>query len=66
MLFAFPEDTPAGDPERHQRPTVPPRYAFRLECLRSFHLVRASCHASANMAVIPHAVLRQGGPATRG
>jgi ribosomal protein L37E len=24
---------------------VPPRYAFRLEDLRVFHLVRASCHA---------------------
>jgi hypothetical protein len=26
-------------------PTVPPRYAFRLEDLRVFHQVRAICHA---------------------
>jgi hypothetical protein len=43
-------------------PTMPPRYAFRLEDLRTFHLVRASCHACANKAIIPHAALRQGRP----
>jgi hypothetical protein len=26
---------------------VPPRYAFHLEDLRAFHLVRAICHACA-------------------
>jgi hypothetical protein len=31
--------------EESTSPTVPPRYAFRLEDLRVFHLVRASCHA---------------------
>jgi hypothetical protein len=41
---------------------VPPRYDFRLEDLRSFHLVRASCHACAHKVVIPNAVLEQGRP----
>jgi hypothetical protein len=39
---------------------VPPRYAFRLEDLRVFHLVRASCHACAHKAIIPNALLLQG------
>jgi hypothetical protein len=43
-------------------PTVPPRYDFRLEDLRSFHLVRASCHACAHKAIVPNAVLLQGRP----
>jgi hypothetical protein len=43
-------------------PTVPPRYAFRLEDLRAFHLVRASCHACAHKAIIPNAMLLQGRP----
>jgi hypothetical protein len=43
-------------------PTVPPRYAFRLEDLRAFHLVRASCHACAHKSIIPNAVLPQGRP----
>jgi hypothetical protein len=47
---------------RDDKPTGPPRYAFRLEDLRAFHLVRASCHACANKAIIPQAVLRQGRP----
>jgi hypothetical protein len=41
---------------------VPPRYDFRLEDLRTFHLVRASCHACAQKAVIPNAMLQQGRP----
>jgi hypothetical protein len=41
---------------------VPPRYAFRLEDLRTFHLVQASCHACANKAIIPHAALLKGRP----
>jgi hypothetical protein len=36
-------------------PTAPPRYAFRLEDLRAFHLVRASCHVCAHKAIIPQA-----------
>src|SRR5215471_19422439 len=43
-------------------PTVPPRYAFRLEDLRVFHLVMASCHACAHKALIPNAALLQGRP----
>jgi hypothetical protein len=43
-------------------PTVPPRYDFRLEDLRAFHLVRASCHGCTHKAVIPHATLLQGRP----
>jgi hypothetical protein len=41
-------------------PTMPPRYAFRLEDLRVFHLVRASCHACSHKAVIPNIVLLTG------
>ena len=40
-----------------QARTVPPRYAFRLEDLRVFHLVRASCHACGHKAIIPNATL---------
>jgi len=39
---------------------VPPRYAFRLEDLRVFHLVRASCHACGHKAIIPNAMLLHG------
>jgi hypothetical protein len=41
---------------------VPPRYAFRLEDLRVFHLVRASCLACGHKAMIPNAVLLKGRP----
>jgi hypothetical protein len=41
---------------------VPPRYDFRLEDLRVFHLVRASCHACAHKAIVPNATLQQGRP----
>ena len=41
---------------------MPPRYDFRLEDLRSFHLVRASCHACMHKAIIPNAILQQGRP----
>jgi hypothetical protein len=40
-------------------PTVPPSYAFRLEDLRAFHLVQASCRACARKAIIPNAMLLQ-------
>jgi len=39
---------------------VPPRYAFRLEDLRVFHHVRASCHACGHKAIIANAALLQG------
>jgi len=45
-----------------QARAVPPRYAFRLEDLRVFHLVRASCHACGHKAAIPNAMLLQGRP----
>jgi hypothetical protein len=41
---------------------VPPRYAFRLEDLRVFHLVRASCHACGHKEVIRNAALLHGRP----
>ena len=43
-------------------PIVPPRYAFRLEDLRVFHFVRASCLACGHKAIIPNAALLQGRP----
>jgi hypothetical protein len=41
---------------------MPPRYAFRLEDLRVFHHVRASCHACGHKAIIANAALLQGRP----
>ena len=41
---------------------MPPPYAFHLEDLRVFHLVRASCHACEHKAIIPNAMLLQGRP----
>jgi DNA-directed RNA polymerase subunit RPC12/RpoP len=41
---------------------VPPRYAFCLEDLRVFHLVRANCHACGHKAIVPNAALLQGRP----
>jgi hypothetical protein len=41
-------------------PTVPPRYDFRLDDLRSFHLVRTNCHACAHEAIVPNITLLQG------
>ena len=41
---------------------MPPRYAFRLEDLRVFHFVRASCSACGYKAIIPNAALLQGRP----
>ena len=41
---------------------MPPRYAFRLEDPRVFHLVRASCHACGHKEVIPNASLLQERP----
>ena len=35
---------------------------LRLEDLRVFHLVRASCHACGRKAIIPNATLLQGRP----
>ena len=41
---------------------MPPRYAFRLEDLRVFHLVRANCHACGHKAIVANAALLQGRP----
>jgi hypothetical protein len=51
-----------GSGQESRSPTVPPRYAFRLEDLRVFHFVRASCHACGHKVVIPNAALLQGRP----
>jgi hypothetical protein len=42
---------------RNSKRTVPPRYDFRLEDLRAFHLVRAHCQACGHKAVIANAAL---------
>ena len=41
---------------------MPPRYAFRLEDLRVFHFVRASCLACGHKAIIPNVALQPGRP----
>jgi hypothetical protein len=41
---------------------VPPRYDFRLEDLRVFHLVLGSCRACGHKAIIANAALQQGRP----
>jgi hypothetical protein len=41
---------------------MPPRYDFRLEDLRAFHLVLASCNACSHKAIIAPAILREGRP----
>jgi hypothetical protein len=41
---------------------MPPRYDFRLEDLRAFHLVRVSCHVCSHKANIAAATLQQGRP----
>jgi uncharacterized protein YbaR (Trm112 family) len=43
-------------------PTLPPRYAFRLEDLRRWHLVEAACPVCRHRAVIHHARLMNGRP----
>jgi rubredoxin len=47
---------------RNEQARAVPRYAFRLEDLRVFHLVRASCHACGHKATISNATLLQGRP----
>jgi hypothetical protein len=41
---------------------MPPRYAFRLDDLRVFHFVRASCHACGHKVIIPNTALQQDRP----
>jgi hypothetical protein len=41
---------------------MPPRYAFRLEDLRVWHLVETTCPSCRHQAVINHASLTHGRP----
>jgi hypothetical protein len=41
----------------------PPRYDFRLEDLRTWHLVEASCRRCRHKATIAHDLLTRGRPA---
>jgi hypothetical protein len=41
---------------------MPPRYAFRLEDLRAWHVVEAACGGCPHRAVIQHARLSHGRP----
>jgi hypothetical protein len=43
-------------------PRLPPRYAFRLEDLRVWHLVEACCPICRHRSVIDHARLTSGRP----
>jgi hypothetical protein len=44
--------------------TMPPRYAFRLEDLRTWHVVEAECGSCGHRAVIDHASLTHGRPSS--
>jgi hypothetical protein len=44
-------------------PELPPRYAFRLEDLRAWHLVEASCRRCRHRAVLAQELLLRGRPA---
>jgi hypothetical protein len=41
---------------------IPPRYDFRLEDLRAWHLVEASCRHCRHRAPLAHELLLQGRP----
>ena len=43
-------------------PELPPRYAFRLEDLRAWHLVEASCRRCRHRAPVHHQLLLRGRP----
>jgi hypothetical protein len=43
-------------------PELPPRYAFRLEDLRAWHVVEASCQCCRHRALLAHDLLRRGRP----
>jgi hypothetical protein len=45
-----------------QRGNIPPRYAFRLEDLRPWHLIAAACPACGRRSQIGAALLRHGRP----
>ncbi len=43
-------------------PTMPPRYSFRLEDLRAWHLIEATCPVCRHRAIIDHKRLSYGRP----
>ena len=43
---------------------MPPRYAFRVEDLRAWHVVEAECGGCRHRAVIEHASLTHGRPSS--
>jgi len=43
---------------------MPPRYAFRLEDLRAWHVVEAACDSCRHRAVIDHRSLTEGQPSS--
>jgi hypothetical protein len=43
---------------------MPPRYAFRLEDLRAWHVVEAACASCRHRAAIDHTSLTHGRPAS--
>jgi hypothetical protein len=43
-------------------PELPPRYAFRLEDVRAWHLVEASCRRCRHRAPVDHQLLLRGRP----
>jgi len=43
-------------------PELPPRYDFRLEDLRAWHLVEASCRHCRHRTLVAHELLRHGRP----
>ena len=45
-----------------QRGNIPPRYALRLEDLRPWHVIVATCAACGRRSPIDAALLRQGRP----
>jgi len=48
--------------ERNTNILSPPFYAFRLEDLRHWHIVQATCARCNRTSIIPHEVLKRGRP----
>jgi hypothetical protein len=47
------EEQPLDGVPRHlNKPTVPPRFAYRLEDPRAFHLMRVGCHSGGRYAMV--------------
>ena len=43
---------------------MPPRYAFRLDDLRAWHVVEAACDSCRHRATLDHASLTRGRPSS--